>query len=1273
MRIERRYTRAGESAYADVEFRTTRSEIRNPDGSVVFKLDDIVVPAAWSQVASDVLAQKYFRKAGVPSRLKRVEENDVPSFLWRSVADDKALADLSADERSGSERDSRQVFDRLAGTWTYWGWKGGYFDREEDAEAFFDEMRFMLATQKAAPNSPQWFNTGLHWAYGIDGPSQGHFYVDYKTGQLTASATAYEHPQPHACFIQGIGDDLVNEGGIMDLWVREARLFKYGSGTGTNFSALRGEGERLSGGGRSSGLMSFLKIGDRAAGAIKSGGTTRRAAKMVVVDVDHPDIEAYIDWKVKEEQKVAALVTGSKTISTHLKAIMKACVNCASDGDACFDVAKNPALKREVRAAKKAQVSENYIRRVIQFARQGYTDIDFPIYDTDWDSEAYRTVSGQNSNNSVRVTDEFLRAVEADAPWDLRARTVDKVTKTLPARELWEKIGEAAWASADPGIQFHTTVNDWHTCAASGAIRASNPCSEYMFLDDTACNLASLNLLQFVKKDAEGGASDFDIESFEHAVRLWTVVLEISVLMAQFPSRRIAELSYEYRTLGLGYANIGGLLMSSGIPYDSKEGRALAGAITALMTGVSYATSAEMAGELGPFPGFAKNRKDMLRVIRNHRRAAYGSTDGYDGLNIAPVPLDAGSCPDQELVEHARTAWNRAVALGEIHGFRNAQASVIAPTGTIGLIMDCDTTGIEPDFALVKFKKLAGGGYFKIINRAVPEALRVLGYDAAASKAIVDYAVGHGTLKGAPGINHETLKEKGFTDEKIAALEAGLASAFDVKFAFNRFSLGEEFLVSLGITEAEMNDPSFDLLGKLGFSKKDVEAANAYCCGTMTLEGAPGLKPEHLAVFDCANPCGKIGKRYLSVESHIRMMAAAQPFISGAISKTINMPNDATVEDCKNAYMLSWRLALKANALYRDGSKLSQPLNSQLLADDEEDAEDAVEQLIQKPAAARAEAVAERIVERIIEKAVRDREKMPNRRKGYTQKAIVGGHKVYLRTGEYDDGRLGEIFIDMHKEGAAFRAMMNNFAIAISLGLQYGVPLEEYVEAFTFTRFEPAGFVQGNEAIKNATSILDYVFRELAVSYLGRNDLAHVSPDEIGSTVIGSGDSQGQPKATPPEAAVSHGLLRGKRFALVDRSGAGSPGGAAAVSAAATPAVAGGPARTSASAAGNVTAISASSSAFAAVGNAVRALAAQPAPAPAPVAKAKPADTGLGFKPAGSHKAEPDAKAIEAERSLAARLKGYQGDACGECGNFTLVRNGTCLKCDTCGSTTGCS
>ena len=934
MRIERRFTKTDQSPYAGIEFRLATSEIRNPDGSVVFRADDVEVPAHWSQVASDVLAQKYFRKAGVPARLKKVEEETVPSWLWRSVPDEAALKELPEKERTIGERGAQQVFDRLAGTWTYWGWKGGYFDSEEDARAFFDEHRYMLAMQMCAPNSPQWFNTGLFWAYGIDGPSQGHYYVDFATGKLTKSKSAYEHPQPHACFIQSINDDLVGDGGIMDLWVREARLFKYGSGTGTNFSRLRGENERLSGGGKSSGLMSFLKIGDRAAGAIKSGGTTRRAAKMVIVDADHPDIEQYIDWKVKEEQKVAALVTGSKINQKHLRAVLKACVNCEGSGDDCFTPDKNPALRREIKLARKAYVPDAYIKRVIQFARQGYKDIEFPIYDTDWDSEAYLTVSGQNSNNTVRVTDEFLKAVEADADWDLTWRTNGKVAKTVKARALWDQIATAAWASADPGLQFHTTVNDWHTCPASGPIRASNPCSEYMFLDDTACNLASLNLLAFHEKNTR----KFDIEAYEHAVRLWTIVLEISVMMAQFPSKEIAQLSFEYRTLGLGYANVGGLLMSSGIAYDSEAGRAICAALTAIMTGVSYATSAEMAAILGAFPGYKKNREAMLRVMRNHRRAAYGERTGYEKLAMPPVPLQHAACPDQDLIAHAKRAWDLALKLGEEHGYRNAQASVVAPTGTIGLVMDCDTTGIEPDFALVKFKKLAGGGYFKIINQAVPEALRVLGYSEAQIAEIDVYAVGHGTLSNAPAINHTTLKVKGFTDEAIAKVEKALPTAFDIKFAFNKWTLGEDFCREvLGIDADELAKPGFDMLAHLGFSRREIEAANVHVCGAMTVEGAPHLKAEHYPVFDCANPCGRNGKRYLSVESHIRMLAAAQPFISGAISKTINMPNDAAIEDCKAAYLLSWKLALKANALYRDGSKLSQPLQSQLIADEDEE------------------------------------------------------------------------------------------------------------------------------------------------------------------------------------------------------------------------------------------------------------------------------------------------------------------------------------------------
>lgn len=1232
MRIERRFTKDGQSPYADIAFRLTTSEIRNPDGSVVFKAENVEVPEFWSQVASDVLAQKYFRKAGVPSRLKKVEEETVPSWLWRSVPDDAALAELPENERIIGERSCKQVFDRLAGTWTYWGWKGGYFDSEDDARAFFDEHRYMLAMQMAAPNSPQWFNTGLHWAYGIDGPSQGHFYVDYRSGELTKSTSSYEHPQPHACFIQSINDDLVNEGGIMDLWVREARLFKYGSGTGTNFSRLRAENEKLAGGGKSSGLMSFLKIGDRAAGAIKSGGTTRRAAKMVIVDTDHPDIEQFIDWKVKEEQKVAALVTGSKINQKHLKAVMKACINCEGSGDDCFQPEKNPALKREIKLARKAMVPDNYIQRVIQFAKQGYKDIDFPVYDTDWDSEAYLTVSGQNSNNSVRVTDEFLKAVEADGDWDLTWRTKPgKIAKTLKARELWEKIGYAAWACADPGLQFHTTVNDWHTCPASGPIVGSNPCSEYMFLDDTACNLASMNLLAF--RDDKSRA--FDVDGYEHAVRLWTMVLEISVLMAQFPSREIAQLSYEFRTLGLGYANIGGLLMSSGIGYDSDAARAIGGALTAIMTGISYATSAEMAKELGPFPGYEKNREHMLRVIRNHRRAAHGENKGYEKLHTPPVRLDHATLAKNQhyavLSAHAKRAWDKALALGEESGYRNAQATVVAPTGTIGLVMDCDTTGIEPDFALVKFKKLAGGGYFKIINRAVPEALRVLGYSESDIAEIEAYAVGHGSLGQAPGINHTTLKAKGFTQEAIDKIEKALPTAFDIKFAFNKWTLGEDFLRgTLDIPAETLAQPTFDLLSHLGFSKREIEAANIHVCGAMTVEGAPHLKAEHYSVFDCANPCGKIGKRYLSVESHIRMLAAAQPFISGAISKTINMPNDATVEDCKAAYLLSWKLALKANALYRDGSKLSQPLQSQLIAD-EEDEDDAVETFLDKPQAARAAVAAEKVVEKIVERitVLREREKLPSRRKGYTQKAVVGGHKVYLRTGEYEDGRLGEIFIDMHKEGAALRSLLNNFAIAISLGLQYGVPLEEYVDAFTFTRFEPQGPVQGNDTIKYATSILDYVFRELAISYMERFDLAHVDPSEGGFDALGKGETEG--RAETNTRYVSKGLTRSRtdKLALVS---SGSSGGDAVAS-------------------GNVTALHSAGA---------TALKAEPEQKLSPAEKLE----ALNWQaPAPS----------KADRRAEAKAKGYEGEMCAECGNFTLVRNGTCLKCDTCGSTTGCS
>jgi ribonucleoside-diphosphate reductase alpha chain len=1195
MQINRRYTTAGRDPFAAFTFAARSSRIVNPDGTVVFEMKNLLAPEGWSQVAVDILSQKYFRRAGVPARTERVPEAGVPEWLQRSRP--------GPDNTSGQETDARQVFRRLAGCWTYWGWKGGYFASEEDARAFFDETCWMLAAQVAAPNSPQWFNTGLHWAYGIEGPPQGHYYVNPATGAVERSTSAYEHPAPHACFIQSIQDDLVNEGGIMDLWVREARIFKYGSGTGTNFSALRGEGEPLSGGGKSSGLMSFLKIGDRAAAAIKSGGTTRRAAKMVILDLDHPDIEDFVSWKVTEEQKVAALVAGSRHLNRHLNAIMKACHGW-TNGDERFDRAGNADLRKAIAEATADLIAANYIERVIQLARQGFTSLHVEEYDTDWDSKAYFTVSGQNSNNSVRIDNAFMEAVLQDGAWSLYRRTERekarregrpaKPCKTLPARALWDRIAYAAWSCADPGIQFDTTINEWHTCREDGRINASNPCSEYMFLDDTACNLASLNLLRFY----DPAGARFDPDAYRHACRLWTVILEISVTMAQFPSAAVARRSYDFRTLGLGYANLGSLLMVQGIPYDSPAGRAWCAALTALMHATAYATSAEMASEMGPFPRYAANREPMLRVVRNHRRAAHGAPkEEYEGLTITPVAIDPQACPDY-LLRAAQRESDRMLELGEQHGYRNAQVSVIAPTGTIGLVMDCDTTGVEPDFALVKFKKLAGGGYFKIINSSVPPALARLGYTARQIEEIARHCRGTGTLTGCPHLHPSALKAKGFTDEVLARIEAQLPAAFDLSFALNRFTVGDEFCrTRLGFTQAQLDSPSFDLSAALGFSREQVAEANSYVCGAMTIEGAPHLKPEHYPVFDCANKCGKIGRRFLSTEAHIRMMAAAQPFVSGAISKTINMPHEASIDDVKQAYQLSWQLMLKANALYRDGSKLSQPLNA--VADAPE------------PATAEEQAEPVRIAEKIVHRYIARRRRLPDRRAGYTQKSRIGNHKIYLRTGEYEDGTLGEIFLDMHKEGAAFRSMTNCFAIAVSLGLQHGVPLEEFVDAFLFTRFEPNGVVQGNPHIKMTTSIIDYIFRELAISYLGRYDLAHVVDEDLrGDALHDAGD---EPEFDGEEV-VTERLVQSRPT---------SPAFATPRSDHLHPLTGNGN--------GN--------------GN------------------------GNGHKPVT---VLTGAGTME-EKIRLARLKGYEGDPCGECGQLTLVRSGACCKCDTCGATSGCS
>lgn len=1175
--IPRVFTTAGDDPFATISWVRRTSRITNPDGSVVFEMENAEVPADWSQVATDIMVSRYFRKAGVP----------------QIDADGQPQTDDQGNPILGPERSAKQTISRLAGAWRWWAESEHYFATDDDAQAFEDELKYMMARQMAAPNSPQWFNTGLNWAYGITGPAQGHFYVDPANDSVvTASTDAYTRPQPHACFIQNVEDDLVNPGGIMDLWVREARIFKYGSGTGTNFSHIRGEGEPLSGGGTSSGLMSFLKIGDRAAGGIKSGGTTRRAAKMVVLDADHPDIEAFVDWKPREELKVAALVEGMKHLT--------------------------PAQQERARALG---LELTY----------------------DFNGEAYATVSGQNSNNSVRMTTAFIEAVRDDKEWSLTRRTDGKVHKTIRARDLWTRIAEAAWQCADPGVQFDSTINEWHTCPEGGRINASNPCSEYMFLDNTACNLASLNLLTFL--DVETGS--FNIDQFRHATRLWTIVLETSVLMAQFPSEEIARLSYDYRTLGLGYTNLGTILMIQGMPYDSEAGRAYAGAITALMTGEAYAASAEMAEHLGAFAKYADNAEHMLRVIRNHRRAAYNADRSeYEGLSVIPMGISQADAP-QDILTAAHAAWDRALQLGEQHGFRNAQVSLLAPTGTIGLLMDCDTTGVEPDFALVKFKKLSGGGYFKIANQSIDPALRTLGYTETQRQEIITYVLGTMNLEGTPHINRDSLKARGLTDTDVDAVSATLPGTFEIGFAFNGWTLGADGLGRLGLTMEQASQPGFSVLRAIGFSTEQIDEANEAICGTQTVEGAPHLLPEHYAVFDTANKSGKKGTRYIHHMGHILMMAAAQSFLSGAISKTINMPHEATVEDVEDAYYESWRLGVKAMALYRDGSKMSQPLSAR-----SESESDAAAQRVEDAVAATAAKDAEiaalkaQIARLEAEKATQDsaplvaptsapaipgqaqlpgmpyvprRRRLPGKRHGFTQEAKIAGHKVYLRTGEYEDGTLGEIFIDMHKEGAAFRSMMNSFAIAVSKGLQYGVPLKEYVDTFTFVRFEPQGMVAGHPNIKLATSVIDFVFRVLGLEYLGRTDLVQVEPQPIDQT----GEHQDlQPK--------DEDMLTGV-----------GPSPAQRIASKAAPMV--------------PTDFNGHRSANAQLAQAQ--LAARPDPA-TPVAAA----------------ATSASSAASAPSAIDQQLSEMMGDApfCDICGHIT-VRNGACYKCLNCGNSLGCS
>ena len=1111
MELRRTFTQQGKSPYEGITFVRRTSRIANPDGKTIFEAQ-VIVPDTWDSVAVDILAQKYFRRKGCDFTRKGSVYHDPLAEAIRAEGTLPIRGDVDF------EMDLRETIHRIVGCWTDWGRGFSYFNDDDEAQAFYDEMSYMMAHQMFAPNSPQWFNTGLHYAYGITGMAQGHYHEnDY--GEIIPSTNAYERPQTQACFIQSLDDDLVGENGIMDLWTREARLFKYGSGSGTNYSKIRGKGERLSGGGVSSGLMSFLAVGDRAAGAIKSGGTSRRAAKILLLDVDHPDIEEFVNWKVAEEHKVAMLVAGSKACS----AAWKAMVDASKEGT---DPKQNPGLAKAMREAVRSFVPAPFVAQCLNRIQCKRTSEGIPTYDLGWEGEAYSTVSAQNANNSVRASDKFMEAVVDGGMWGLKNRVDGKCARKVPAKDLWNKIVDAAWACGDPGIQFDDTFNKWNTVKASGRLNATNPCSEYAFLDNTACNLGSLNLMSFFKD------GEFDVLTYISACGFATIALEITVAFSQYPTKEMARNSRDFRPLGLGYANAGALLMAMGMPYDSRWGRSVLAAISSITTGAAYRTSAAMAATMGPFPKFQVNRESVLEVLHMHRDGVYSAS------RATPTPLWSTSV----------SIWDDVVSMAQVNGVRNAQVTVVAPTGTISLLMGCDTSGIEPDFSLVKFKKLAGGGYLKIVNRGVEAALSSLDYSKEEIKDILGYALGSLIDDHTPGINFNDLLNEGFTPHTILKWIEALPGAFSPSFVL----------------------PVEDLQKRFGKERTDkfILAVG----GHGNFEGAPHLRDEHLPIFDCASRTGVDGKRFISPRGHLLLMAAVQPFISGSISKTVNLPSDATPEDFSNIYMDAWKMGVKSIALYRDGSKLSQPLSTNMdmldgLQGLEEDA----------PTAVKVETILKVMMDRkddVETKPVLTRGtrlKLPGRRGGYTQAMSIGGLKCYLHAGEYEDGTLGEIFLDTHKEGAAFRSIMNCFAIAISIGLQYGVPLEEFCDAFLFTKFEPQGMVQGHPAVKMATSIIDCIFRDLAISYLGKTELAQVKPEEL-----------------IKESGPRHPVSKGQVFEA----------------------------------------------------------------------------------------ATVVAEDVEVEQRMDSRLAltmGYTGDACPSCGNLTMVRNGTCTRCQTCGTTTGCS
>ena len=1122
MEIDRLFTTARHDAYTGIDFHNVSSEIHNPGQETPFRHIDVVVPTTWSHGAVDIFAQNCLRHAGIPKAVKPVREKGIPSLLQRKVADTDALTHLPESERYGSETDARQVFDRMAGAWTYWGWKGGYFSTLSDATAFYDDIRYMLAHQMATPSLQQWAQNGLHWAYGIDGKSQGHFVFDTNTGKVTPCLSLYEHPKLYTYCIQSFRDSLLSKGGVMDLWKQELHVLQHpNTETGTNVSAFFKGSNGHNKSREFLDLLSLLKAGDRLGNCLPNKQQPHHTSKVISLDASHPDIKEFVLWKMEDEQKTAALAAGSCIINTHIKKIFQAYENDKNNTN-IDSPCHLSHLDRASQAALSNGVPEALIHRAIAHAKSGRSCVTFPEYSTDWDSEAYTTISGQNSRTSVWADNAFMLAVSQGEDWPLTHQ--GNITEKIKARDLWNHITEAAWTCANPALQFSTTINNWNTCGATESIQSSNVHSDYVFLDDTACGTASLNIMQFRNRDGT-----FNCASFSHACRLWTLVLDISISMTQYPSARLAERSVRFRPFGLGYSNLAGFLMANGLSYDSEEGRATCAAITSILTGTAYGTSAELAKELGAFAEYGQNAPHMLRVLGNHYRAACGEHEGYEDLSSPPTAFHANTCTDSDLAQAAQEVWERAFMLGKQNGFRNAHVSLLPVHTASCLLSDSDTFGVDPEQMLVKFKKVAGGQYIKTINRLVPMALHTLGYRYAEIDEIVSYATGHGSLADAPEINHTILSARGFTPNALRTLEQALTTACDIRLVFTKWVLGDSFChETLGLSQEETSSPTFNMLAALGFTAEQIEKANVWACGAMTLEGAPHLKKEHLPVFDCGTTCGKYGKRILSPESHLLMMAAAQPFLSGAIAKTLHLPNNTDIAQCEKVLSRAWSLGLKNLSLYREGSKLSHPAQSLDTEIRQKTAESTPlpEPLTASPRAQKIAPRSQKAADHLTDRAVRRR--LPDRRTGYTQKALIGGHKVYLRTGEYEDGTLGEVFIDMHKEGAAFRSMMNNFAIAVSVGLQYGVPLEEFVEAFTYVRFEPSGTVEGHDHITMATSLLDYIFREIAISYLGRTDLTHIDDADTVPDAMGTGDNEGVLdcwQGNPVERGIAKGHL----------------------------------------------------------------------------------------------------------------------------------------------------